>query len=101
MKIAPKTDESDFAVGSSDIEIPGTDDENGTDFSAGSSDEYVPDSDDDAQALADELDNSVIKTADVVLKEIADCGDTYINNKNKNARNILTRKRKVSTANSF
>lgn len=101
MEIAPKTDEFDFAVGLPDIEIPQTDDENGTDFSAGSSDEYVPDSDDDALALADELDNSVIKTADVVLEEIADCGDTYINNKNENGRNILTRKRKVSTANSF
>lgn len=88
-------------MGLSDIEIPETDDENGTDFSAGSSDEYVPDSDDDAQALADALDNSVIKTADIVLEEIADCGDTYINNKNENGSNILTRKRKVSTANSF
>ncbi|XP_018802360.1 PREDICTED: uncharacterized protein LOC108977219 isoform X2 [Bactrocera latifrons] len=78
-------------------EIPQTDDENGTDFSAGPSDEYVPDSDDNVLALADELDNSVIKTADVVLEEIADCGDTYINNKNENGRNILTRKRKIES----
>uniref|UniRef100_A0A0K8UVX3 Uncharacterized protein n=1 Tax=Bactrocera latifrons TaxID=174628 RepID=A0A0K8UVX3_BACLA len=97
VEIAAKTDEFDFAVGLPDIEIPQTDDENGTDFSAGSSDEYVPDSDDDALALADELDNSVIKTADVVLEEIADCGDTYINNKNENGRNILTRKTKIKS----
>ncbi|XP_054091767.1 uncharacterized protein LOC128923525 [Zeugodacus cucurbitae] len=97
VEIAPKTDEFDFAVGLPEIEIPQTDDENVTDFSAGSSDEYVPDSDDDALALADELDNSVIKTADVVLEEIADCGDTYINNKNENGRNILTRKRKIES----
>lgn len=105
MEIARKsedwTEESDFSVGLSDIAIPETDEEDGTDFSAGSSDEYVPDSDECAQALADELDNSVLKTADAVLEEIEDCGDTDINNMDENGRKILTRKRKVSTAKSF